>query len=159
MALPQKRIYNLEEAREKIRRYCAYQERSQRQVQTKLRDYGLIPAVADELFIELIQEGFLNEQRFAEAFVRGKFNQKGWGRRKIEVELNKHGVSKPCIKSALSQVENGEYIAKLEVIAKKKWSSLRNERLPLRKQKTIRFLLGRGFFYDEIKGVLNELEQ
>ena len=158
MPLPQKKIYNLDEAREKIRRYCAYQERSQFQVEQKLKAYGLIVEVAEELLIELIQDNFLNEQRFADAFVRGKFNQKGWGRRKIEAELFKHRVSKPCIQKAFEQIEAHDYQEKLKVIAQKKWDSLSGVRKPQRKQKLIRYLQGRGYFYDEIKSVLKELD-
>ena len=159
MRLPQKKIYSLEEAREKIRRYCAYQERSQKQAREKLKSYGLIPSVVDELFVELIQDNFLNEQRFADAFVQGKFNQKGWGKRKIEVELKKHGVSRHCAEIALSNVEKDEYSLKLLKVAEKKWRSLLHEPKRVRKQKAIRFLLGRGFFYEEIKEALVRIER
>ena len=156
--LHQKKIYSLDEAREKIRRYCAYQERSQFQVEQKLKAYGLIAAVAGELLIELIQDNFLNEQRFADAFVRGKHNQKGWGKRKIEAELFKHRVSKPCLAEAMANIEDDEYLEKLKSIARKKWDSLEGTRKPQRVQKVIRYLQGRGYFYDEIKTALNKLD-
>ena len=84
------KVYNLKEARQKIEHYCAYQERSHKQVQEKLLSFGLIPDVADELVIELIQGNFLNEARFASAFTRGRFNIKGWGKIKIKQHLKMH---------------------------------------------------------------------
>ena len=155
--MPQKKIYDLQEAREKIRKYCAYQERSQFQVEQKLRTYGLIPSVADELLVELIQDNFLNEQRFADAFVRGKFNQKGWGKRKIEAELFKHRVSKPCIQQAFVLIKPDDYQEKLKGIAQKKWDRLSSIRKPERAQKVTRYLQGRGYFYDEIKKALDAI--
>ena len=157
MPNPNQKIYDLQEAREKIRKYCAYQERSQFQVEQKLRTYGLISSVADELLVELIQDNFLNEQRFADAFVRGKFNQKGWGPRKIEAELFRHRVSKPCIRKAFEQIEPDDYQDKLKIIAQKKWESLNGVRKPQRVQKVTRYLQGRGYFYQEIKTALNKI--
>ena len=151
MALPKKKIYDLNEAREKIRRYCAYQERSQKQVVDKLKSYGLLPLAADELLVELLQENFLNEQRFASAFARGRFNIKGWGKTKIANALYRHGVSKPCITTALNEIDDENYHEKLHLLARKKWDSLKQEHPSIRKQKTIRFLLGRGFLYDDIE--------
>lgn len=157
MPLPQKKIYDLEEAREKIMRFCAYQERSQRQVSQKLKSYGLLPHIADELLIELIQNNYLNEQRFASAFARGHFKIKGWGKTKIAFELRKHGVSKPCIASAMAEIEPDSYSEKLQVLAQKKWESL-NDYKPTRKQKLIRYLMNKGYEYAEIAAVLSKLD-
>ena len=157
MPFPQKKIYSLEEAREKIRRYCAYQERSQYQVEQKLKSYGLIPMVAEELLVELIQDNFLNEQRFADAFVRGKFNQKGWGKRKIEAALRQHRVSAPCMDKAMMQLKPETYSEKLQILAQKKWDSLDGVERRQRMQKVMVYLQGRGYFYDEIKSVLNTI--
>lgn len=153
-----KNIYDLNEAREKIRRFCAYQERSQKQVEEKLRSYGLKPLAADELLIELLQENYLNETRFASAFARGKFNIKGWGRRKIEQELWRHGVSKPNIAAALAEIEDENYTEKLKSIAQKKYNSLTDRLTKTRQQKTTRYLMGRGYLWDEIQPILDEIQ-
>ncbi len=157
MALGQKKIYNLEEAREKIRRYCAYQERSQKQVYEKLRSYGLLPNVADEFFLELLQDDFVNEERFALAFARGKVNIKQWGRRKIEVELRQHGVSKPCIAIALAAIDQNTYGDNVAKLAQKKYDALKGELKNIRKQKTVNYLMGKGYLYDEIAETVNQL--
>ena len=82
--------------------------------------YGLLPYIADEILMELIQDGFLNEERYAQAFARGKVNIKGWGRKKIELELKMRGISAPCIVKALSEIDTDNYSAKLTSLAQKK---------------------------------------
>lgn len=159
MAFGQKKIYKLDEAREKIRRYCAYQERSQKQVYEKLRSYGLVPNVADELFLELLQDDFVNEERFALAFARGKVNIKQWGRRKVEMELRKHGVSKPCIAIAFKNIDQDLYHANIEKLAIKKYASLKGERKNARKQKTIAYLMNKGYYFDELKSIVDRISQ
>ncbi len=157
MPFSQKKIYSLDEARIKIRRYCAYQERSQKQVYEKLRSYGLFPQVADELLLELLQDDFVNEERFAIAFASGRCNIKHWGRRKIELELRQHGVSKPCISSALAAIDDVIYADNLKKLTKKKYDSLKGIHKKTRKQKTINYLLGKGYLYDEIAPVVKNL--
>ncbi len=157
MELPQKKIYDLTEAREKIRRFCAYQERSQRQVIDKLKSYGLLPLAADELLLELIQENYLNEQRFAKAFARGKFGIKGWGKTKIEHALYQHGVSKPCIAAALAEIDDAKYADTLAALLQKKWDSLKGEHPNTRKQKVIRYLMAKGYFYGDIEKSLTDI--
>src|SRR5690606_19696103 len=103
------KIYDLEEARNRIKAFCTYRERSQREAREKLTSYGLIPPVVDELLVELIQENFLNEERFAKAFVRGKFYIKKWGRNKIKNELYRHELSTYVLNRALEEIEDGAY--------------------------------------------------
>lgn len=139
------KVYDLKEARLKIERFCAYQERSHKQVKEKLESFGLIADVVDELIFELIQSKFLNESRFAEIFVRSKFNVKGWGKIKITQHLKSHQVSEFNIKKGLQQINEGEYLEKFNEIASKKWSTLKGESTTQKKHKLIRFMLSRGF--------------
>jgi regulatory protein len=152
-----KKILDLALAREKIRGYCAYQERNQREVKQKLLSYGLLSHIADDILIELIQDGFLNEERYAQAFARGKVNIKGWGRRKIEMELKMRGISTPCISKALSEIDADSYSARLASLAEKKWDSLKGGRSDIRKQKVITYLLGKGYEIEMIKKAMSEL--
>jgi regulatory protein len=153
------KIYNLDEAREAIRRFCALQERSHLQVQKKLVSYGLIPLAVDELLIELIQDGFLNEMRFAQAYARGKSRIKGWGERKIIYELRKHGVSEVCIASAISELDVHEINDKLKSLIRKKYASLAHEPPHIKSQKVVRYLLGKGYSYSEIKESLQSVSR
>jgi regulatory protein len=139
------KVYDLKEARLKIEHYCAYQERSHKQVQEKLKLFGLKQEVADELVIDLIQGNFLNEARFASAFARGRFNIKGWGRIKIKQYLKMHQVSEYNIKSALKEIPDKDYFDKFDGIASKKWKTLKGENTINKKQKFLRFVHSRGF--------------
>ncbi len=85
----------------KAEHYCAYQERSQQEVRDKLYEWGLYSNVVERVITELIAGNFLNEERFANAYTRGKFNQKGWGKNKIKQGLKFKRVSDPLIKKAL----------------------------------------------------------
>ena len=145
MQLPQKKIYSLKEARQKIEMYCAYQERSHKQVKEKLRSYGLRYDVADELMIELIQNNFLNETRFAQALARGKFNIKGWGKHKIRQHLKQHYVSEYNIKKGLLEIDDEDYITLFYAIAEKRWNNLKGESPQRKRQKFMTFMYNRGF--------------
>lgn len=126
------------------------------EVRQKLLSYGLFPHIADELLIELIQEDFLNEERYAIALARGKATINGWGPRKIELTLKQKGVSAPNIKKAISVIDQARLDANLEHLARKKWDSLKGEQPKTRNQKTIKYLLGKGYLYEQINLVLEK---
>lgn len=99
-----------EEAKKKIYRYCAYQERSHQEVKRKLYALGLRSAEVNELLAHLITEGFLNEERFAKAFASGKFRLKKWGKLKIVRELEANGLTANCIRIGLREIDTDEYL-------------------------------------------------
>ena len=111
----------------------------------------------DEIIATLIEENYLNEERFAIAYAGGKFRIKGWGRIKIKYELKQKQVSEYCIKKALKQIDESDYIAKLTKLATEKYQSLKGEQYLIRKKKTIDYLVGRGFELDLINFVISEL--
>ena len=111
------------QAKEKIERYCAYQERSHQEVRTRLYSFGLYRDDVEEIISNLITEGYLNEERFAKAFAGGKFRMKKWGRIKITHALEGKGVSPNCIRIGLKEIGEEEYAHVLRMILR--------ERLPL----------------------------
>lgn len=133
------------ESLEKLRKYCAYQERSNQDVVQKLWELQIPPDWHDNIIISLIQENFLNEERFARAFARGKFNIKKWGRVKITDGLKKHGVSKPCIKLALSEIDGDEYLRVLDQTIDLKRQKLKENNPWKRRSAIYRFVVQRGF--------------
>jgi regulatory protein len=141
----QKKILSKEEALQKLRQYCGYQERSHYEVQQKLWDLGVRRADHDEIISKLIEEDYLNEERFAKAFAGGKFRMKEWGRVKITYELKQKRVSAYCIKKGLLEIPEEDYQHTLEKLATKKWESLKGEQYLVRQKKTQDFLLQRGF--------------
>ncbi|MCC5918187.1 MAG: regulatory protein RecX [Cryomorphaceae bacterium] len=151
--------YDIQEAREAIMRYCAYQERSQSEVKKKLEQMGLIPMVIDLLMVELIENNYVNELRFAETFASGKFRIKGWGRMKIKDRLRLKNVSQPCIDIALAGIDDEEYMSQLRRIAEWKYPKIKDNNPYTRKQKLIGFLFSRGFEYELVREVVEEVFQ
>ncbi|NLN33457.1 MAG: RecX family transcriptional regulator [Flavobacteriaceae bacterium] len=138
--------FTVNEIRDKLAKYCAYQDRCHWEVENKMREFNLIPEAYEEILIYLIQNDFLNEDRFARSFVRGKFNQKNWGRIKIRVELKKRRIPSKMIESALGEIDEEDYFKTLQKLFEKKKESLKNDRESFKKKAKIRnYLLQKGF--------------
>ncbi len=140
-----KKKYSPTEALAKILRYCAYQERSHKEVKTKLYGYGLYASQVDEIISQLITDGFLNEERFAKAFAGGKFRIKKWGRMKIKNELEFLGLTKNCIQSGLKEIEPSDYTKTLKNLIKKKSALIKEENLFKKRDKVARFVIAKGY--------------
>jgi regulatory protein len=134
-----------EQAIQRIRHYCAYQERAQQEVRDKLYELGMTMDEVEEIMSDLIAENFLNEERFAVQFAGGHFRIKGWGKVKIQHALQQKRVSSYNIKIGLKAIDEDAYMKTLEQLATKKWNSLKGERGLSRMAKTYAFLHQRGF--------------
>jgi regulatory protein len=140
-----RQYHTKEQALQKLQRYCAYQERCHREVRSKLLELGVRGMALEEVIVSLIDEGYLNEQRFAEAYARGKFRIKGWGRVKIAISLRQKGVSDYCVNKGLEQIDEDDYLVTLQSMAQKKFASLGgNCDLPTR-LKLEKYIVGKGF--------------
>ncbi len=146
-----------EQALQKLRHYCAYQERCHSEVRQKLYDLGIWKKDHDEIIAKLIEDNYLNEERFAIAFAGGKFRQKEWGRVKIRYELKQKQVSEYSIKKALKQIDEDDYISVAAKLAEEKYRSLKGNQYLVRRKKTMDYLLSRGFENDLIKEVTGRL--
>lgn len=133
------------EALEKLRKYCAYQERSHKDVQQKMWDLNVPADWKDDIILSLIQENFLNEERFARTYARGKFNLKKWGRVKIVQGLKKHDVSKKCIELALTEIDEERYLEMLRETIAEKRAALKEKNPWKRRAAIYRFAVQRGF--------------
>lgn len=140
-----KKFLTPEQALQKLKHYCAYQERCHQEVVDKLYDLGVWKKEHDAILATLIEENYLNEERFAIQFAGGKFRTRQWGRVKIRYELRQRKVSEYCIKKALKQIDEDEYLATLEKLAEEKFASLRSGQYLIRKKKTLDYLIGKGF--------------
>jgi len=140
-----KKTYTVEEALAKLQRYCAYQDRCHKEVAQKLKDMQMIPQASEQIIMTLIEENFLNEERFAMAFVRGKFKIKKWGRRRLTSELKQRNISKFLINQALGQISDVEYQTVFEALAYKKANSLKGVSVLKKKKKLADYLLYRGW--------------
>lgn len=150
----QEKGFTVSEIRDKLAKYCAYQDRCHWEVEQKLNEFNLIPEGRDEIIIYLIQNNFLNEERFAKSFVRGKFNQKHWGRIKIKSELKKKRIPTNLIQIALKEIDEDQYQSTLTELFEKKKNSLKSERDGLKKKFKIQnFLLQKGFERENIQSL------
>ena len=150
------KVYDLQIAKEKIQAYCAYQERCHQEVTKKLKSWGLIPDAVDMLLAELMQHNFLNEERYARSFARGKFRIKKWGRIKIRLELKKREIYSKCIEFAMQEIDEDAYYETLKEVLQKK-SNLEKEIHPYkRKAKLTRYLVSRGYEYDLIRMAMED---
>ena len=111
----------------------------------KLYHLGVWKKEHDEIIAGLIEQGYLNEERFAIAFAGGRFRMKQWGRVKLKYELKQRQVSDYSIGKALKQINEEEYMALLQKLAEEKYDSLKNEQWMVRKKKTMDYLMQRGF--------------
>ncbi len=148
----------LKKAKSKAGRYCAYGERSPRQVREKLISYGLSNKEAEVVLSQLIKESFVDEFRFARAFSNDKFKFNRWGKLKIRLELKrKHRLGDEAIQNGLDYIEDVEYVEMIGDLLRKKWSKLPDS-IPYldRKKRTVDFLIRKGFEQELVYRQLND---
>jgi len=146
-----------EQALQKLRFYCRYQQRCQSEVKEKLFELSINKKEHDQLIAELIKENCLNDDRFAAAFVSGRFKMKQWGRKKIEKGLREKRISDEITRKALEQINKKEYITVLNKLAKERYASLKQEQYLIRKKKTMDYLIQKGYETDLVRDVMNNL--
>jgi regulatory protein len=150
-------ILTLEIAEFKIKNWCAYQERSQNEVRLKLFDFGLNETDVETLISKLINENFLNEERFSVAFAGGKFRIKRWGKNKIKFELRRHKVSEYCINKALNSLNHDDYLIILESVLEKKIKQIKSSNSQKTFFTVLNYAISRGFERDIVTEKLNKL--
>lgn len=147
--------YTIKEATHKLEQYCAYQERCHKEVTQKLKDMGMIVDARDVIITHLIKENYLNEERFAQSFARGKFNIKKWGKNRIVNELKFRNISIYNIKTALKEIDDDKYIATLDSLALKRANEVKETNVFKRRKKIADYLLYRGWeshlVYEKVK--------
>jgi len=144
-----------EQAFQKIKYYCAYQERCHAEVKEKLYGYGLIKKEVEGILSSLIEEDYLNEERFAVQFTGGKFRMKKWGRLKIKAELKSRQVSEYCIKKALASIDEDDYLATIKKIIEQKKRDAAKYKHPYQKTSyLLRALQQKGYEPDMVKPLI-----
>jgi regulatory protein len=142
---------------DKIHRFCAYQERCNRDVEEKLRSWHVAPKRIRTILIQLTQDGFLNEERFAKVFVRGKFNQKKWGKVRLHYELVSRKIPVFIIEEALSEIDEATYLKTLGSLLIKKYNATNKQKTLNLKEKLFNFAYGKGFEQELILQTIKEL--
>lgn len=152
-----KRVISVKQVTQKLEQYCIYQDRCHKEVEQKLAEYDLIPEAKEAILLHLLEHNFLNEERFAKSFARGKFRIKHWGKQRIIRELKFRNISQYNILSALKEIDEQDYVKKIYELARKKNKLIKEENLFKRKKKLINYLLYRGFETDLILKVLTDI--
>ena len=139
---------------EKMKHYCAYQERCQKEVEEKLRELKVDQDMADEILLSLIHENFLKEERYAKAIARGKFRINQWGKVKIKMLLRNSRITTNLIELAMQEIDSIEYQNTIKELYLKKFNSFVKETASVKKQKTIQYLIQKGYEFHDILPVI-----
>ena len=151
-----KPYWSKDEAVANIQRYCAFQERCHKEVRYKLIEHAIYGDLLEEIISDLISNNFLDEERFARTFARGKFRMKQWGRNKIKQELKIRDVSAYSIKAAMTEIDGDEYLSVLSnLIAKKERTTTFKNQFD-KKKKLTDYALSKGYEYELIAEIIGK---
>jgi regulatory protein len=139
--------------------YCRYQERCHKEVRNKLLEVGCSGTLLEEVIFDLIREDYLNEERYAQHYARGKFRMLKWGKVKISQGLKANGVSEFCIKKGLQEIDDKEYKQCFEKLFDKKIESLKKERMSTAKKNKVKnYLLSKGYESNLVMGMVIKMK-
>jgi len=155
-----KKIFTIDEIKDKMAKYCLYQDRCHWEVEKKLREFDLIPEAKDEIIFKLIHYGFLNEERFVHSFVRGKVNQKMWGRNRLRQELKMRQIDQKLIEKAFKEeIDLDKYWKNLLHLTQKKFNLLASERESFKKINKVKaYLAYKGYEFDLMNDAIEEIK-
>lgn len=155
MNLP--KTYTVDEAQKLMENFCAYQERCHKEISDKLKKMNMIPEAIDLITVHLITNNYLNEERFARAFARGKFRIKKWGKNRIVRELKFRQISEYAIKVALTEIDLDDYFTTLTELTEKRIAQVKEKNIYKKKKKVADYLLYRGWESNLVYEKINEL--
>ncbi|HVK96766.1 MAG TPA: regulatory protein RecX [Flavisolibacter sp.] len=151
--------FTKDQAIQKLKHYCSYQERCHNEVKQKLWELRVPRQDHDDIISKLIEEDYLNEERFAKLFVGGRFRVKGWGKNKILYALKEKQISQYNIREAMKEVDEDEYRSAVLKFAEKKYSELKGEQYLVRTKKTMDYLQQKGFEPEIASQAINEIKK
>ena len=145
-----------EQALPQVKQFCVYRERCHSEVKEKLYALGLYKNDVEQLMAQLIEENYLNEERFAKQYAGGKFRMNQWGRVKIKHGLRQKQVSDYSIKKGMKEISDADYKKTLHKLAEQKLKTLKNESNAFRKRKKVQdYLLQKGYEGELVREVVN----
>lgn len=148
-------VLDLSQIKKKLADYCVYQDRSHYEVEQKLKELKTLNEdERGEILIWLIQNNFLNEERFSKSYARGKFYQKKWGKNKIKQGLKQKRIPTNLIDKGIEEINEDDYKSTLMELTEKKWNIIRESEVYLKKKKIYNYLLQKGYEYNLINEIL-----
>jgi regulatory protein len=157
--MPNKRVYDIKIAIERLRNYCALQDKCQWDVIQKMQEWGLLKISQDHILELLIKEKYVDEERYSRSFCRGKFRIKKWGKIKITNELKKKYISEVCITKGLEEINDSEYQEELDKQYHKKNETLKEKNKFIKKKKIAVYLISKGYESNLVWDKLRELKE
>ena len=152
-----KKTYTVDEALKRMERYCSYQERCHKEVIQKLYSMYMIPEAIDHIVVKLMQDNFLNEERYAKAFVSGKFRIKKWGKQRLTRELKQKDIGRTLINMALQTITDQEYLETFHTLAEKRAEGIKETHVLKKRKKLADYLFYRGWESHLVYDKVNEL--
>ena len=159
MINPKDKSYSSKEVRQKLEHYCAYQDRCHQEVYQKMFSFSLTSHEKEELMVYLIDNNYLNEERFAQSFTRGKHTYKNWGKIRIVNELKARNISSTIIKIALKEINDSLYLETFEELSEKHWNTINESNLMKKRKKFCDFFMRKGWENSLIYEKVRELEK
>lgn len=150
-----KKSLTFDEIKLKLVNYCVYQDRCHYEVEQKMKEFLLIPEAKDEIFLYLMKENYLNEERFTRSYIRGKFYIKHWGRNKIKMNLKQKGITEKLISKCMDEIDVDDYEKAFMKIYHDYFSKQKGMKDYQKKSKTIKHLISKGYEYDVVLDVVN----
>ena len=154
-----KDFFTIKQAIQKLEHYCAYQDRCHEEVIQKLRTMKMDQDEIDQIIVQIIADNFLNEERFACSYARGKHRIKHWGKIRIVNELKFRKISATLIKIALKEIDDSDYFGIFETLAEKHWETITESNTMKKRKKFCDYLLRKGWETELIYQKVKELEK
>ncbi|WP_374449252.1 regulatory protein RecX [Cloacibacterium normanense] len=152
--MQEKKLFPFQEIKQKLVNFCVYQDRCHSDVEQKMKEFVLIPEAKEEIILYLIKENYLNEERFARSYTRGKFYIKKWGKNKIKQQLRLKGISDKLIAISFSEIDEHDYQDTIRDFIEKLLPTYNGLKDYQRKQKLIKFLMSKGYEFEMIQNEL-----
>jgi len=140
----------LEEIRQKLVKFCLYRDRCHSEVEEKMKEFFMIPEVKDEILLFLINEKYLNEERFTRSYIRGKFYINHWGKEKIKLNLRSKKIPEKLILNCINEIHEDDYIKQIRLFIEKLSLKFQELNQYQKKNKILKFLISKGYEYDLI---------
>ena len=148
--MKEKKYFSIEEIKRKLERYCVYQDRCHKEIETKLKEFVLIEEARNQIVLHLLEHDFVNEERFSKSFARGKFRLKKWGKQRIVREMKQREISAYNIKVALREIDDDAYLETVFEITEKRNRLMNETNIFKRKKKLSDYLMRKGYEFELI---------
>lgn len=149
----EKKSFTFDEIKQKLVNYCVYQDRCHWEVEQKMKEFLLIDEAKEDIMLYLLQENYLNEERFTRSYIRGKFYIKHWGKTKIKIHLKHKQIPEKLINLCFDEIDEKDYEKTIRKIYDDYYSKQSGLKEYQRKSKTIKYLMSRGFEYEKINDI------